>query len=100
MRYGILLALVLLLVAVPALAADERPPISPSVTAGGLTCFSITPVAADPEDASPPNCRELCAAEGAACTGVAVGAFSPPPNCDSRAISPAMASCSCCAVAK
>ncbi len=99
MRPRILLALALLLVAVPALAATEQPKAATPVTAGGLTCLTVTP-GNPPKDATPPNCRELCAAVGAACTGVAVGAMHPPPNCDSRALSPAMTSCSCCAVAK
>lgn len=102
MRSRILLALALLFVAVPALAATEQPHYTAPVTAGGLTCFSVTP--ASPPELTwryvPPNCRELCATRGAACIGVAVGLYTPPPNCDSRALSPTMTSCNCCAVAK
>lgn len=99
MRPRILLAIALLFVAVPAIAATEQPKVTAPVTAGGLACFTVTP--AEVPSATPrPNCEELCAAKGAACTGVAVGAMNPPPGCGDRFVSPGMANCRCCKAAK
>ena len=101
MRHGILLAVALLLSTVPALAANEQPTVSPTVTAGGLACFTVTPAEVPPAQTTrTTNCDELCAAHDAACTGVAVGAMNPPPGCSDRYVTPSMANCRCCQVAK
>ena len=124
MRQRILPALGLLFIASQGFAADSTPTVSDIITVGGLACFTVTPAQAAPKDTTntkdcnelcwpdcstrpvacradnTKNCNELCAAHGAACTGVAVGAMNPPPNCEARYITPEFSSCRCCAVSK
>ena len=97
----ILLAFALLMVTAPALAADSKPGASSTVNAGGLSCFTVTPTKYALKDAiGSESCDELCASQGAACTGVAVGAMNPPPNCATHSITPEFVSCRCCNVTK
>ena len=98
MRSEILLALALFLAAPACLAADAQPAVSVSATvkAGGLSCFTIVPLLTPKE---PSSCDELCAAQGAACSGVQTGGgVSPPPNCASTFTGPIYTSCRCCKV--
>ena len=95
-----LLALALLFVAAPCFAADTPPDAFHTVTVGSLACFTIAPDVPLPGATRTPNCEELCAAQDAACTGVAVGAINPPPTCATRSITPTFVSCRCCAVVK
>lgn len=102
MRFAIAAVMLLVLTASPGIAGSFEPRDSSPVTAGGLSCFTLAPPQAKGAGASRPalSCDELCGHHGAACTGVAVGAMNPPPGCSDRSITPLMASCRCCAVAK
>ena len=77
-----------------AYAANDAPVISPPVTQGGLTCFTITP-AEEPKDR--PSCDVLCGQKGAACSGVTNGAYTPPTKCEDPPPRNA-AVCRCCKV--
>lgn len=102
MRSGILIALALILAAPGCHAGQEaaatQPEISDTVTAGGLSCFTITPAPPLNGTKETLSCEQLCAEYRASCTGVAVGAYNPPPNCASRYITPNSVSCRCCKV--
>ena len=84
--------LVALLAALPVTAKEAAPVVSPSVTQGGLTCFTIKPTAKEKE---PPSCDSLCGERKAACTGVTNGAMNPPTACGDPA-PPNFALCRCC----
>ena len=75
--------------------ANDAPEISPSVTQGGMTCFTITP---PPSHGStfPPSCDKLCEKRGSACSGV-TSSISPPLSCESES---GLKTCRCCKVAK
>ena len=66
---------------------------------GGLTCFSVEPLKADPklkyEDY--PTCDDLCAEKGAACTGMQNSSLNPPVTCADHTSS-VFSICRCCRV--
>ncbi|MEJ0061855.1 MAG: hypothetical protein WDO70_01275 [Alphaproteobacteria bacterium] len=76
-------------------AADD--PAAP-VQSGGLSCFSVEP---SKQLSSSPikSCDELCAAQGASCTGMQNSAMNPPVECADRT-NTAFAVCRCCRVDK
>ncbi len=122
MRPRIMLALVLLLTAFPAwaemncagqyenrpdlikcsdlqkkpvgTATEAQPTISGTVTAGGLTCFTVTPADASKDTPKLKTCDELCADRASACTGV-TSSLNPPQSCASPAT---RLTCRCCEV--
>jgi hypothetical protein len=98
-RQNGLFCLVLLFSALslPVLAADDKPKISPSVTQGGMTCFTITPANDRKHWSENPSCDELCGNQNAACSGVTNGAMNPPTKCDDPP-PPNFAVCRCCKV--
>lgn len=79
-------------------AKAENPEISPTVTQGGLTCFTITPPEEPRKDYKDrPSCDDLCGKQGAACSGVTNGAYNPPTKCEDPPPRNA-AVCRCCKV--
>lgn len=91
-----IVALALALVVGPVSAHAEASALTPKTTAGGLTCFSVSLGYKHDTNDPAPSCRVLCAAEGAACTGVTSN-LSPALTCESEAEGQ---SCRCCTVQK
>lgn len=92
---AIILAVAFLGLSSQVFAKNDEPVISPSVTQGSLSCFTITP-GDEPQDyAKRPSCDALCGKQGAACTGVTNGALNPPTKCEDAA-SASFAVCRCC----
>jgi hypothetical protein len=93
--------LLALLCAAPVFAADDNSSGNGAavVHAGGLSCFSITPPVDPKHWPEHSSCDALCAAKGAACTGMQNAAMNPPTKC-SDPPPPKFAVCRCCAVAR
>jgi len=85
--------LCILAFSLPCLAAQEDPEITPSITHGGLTCFSLTPPAEIPLRIT---CNDLCAERGAACMGLNSHS-SGTQKCEDTAAQ-TQPTCRCCAV--
>jgi len=92
----LLSAAFLALVPLTACATSPQPLVSPSISAGGLSCFTIADIKPPAPHERTPSCDQLCLDLSASCTGV-TSTVNPPYTCATPA---AYATCRCCKVAQ
>lgn len=98
-RFFIALTFTVLILPMAAGAADRTGDVSAPQTKGGLFCFSVEPIKADPKikHEDYPSCDALCAKQGAVCAGMQNGGLNPPVTCADHTSS-TWAVCRCCKV--